>query len=89
MEIEDKLIHTKINVDIKPHITVDTKACWNCAEKSCLYVCPVQNFKMKDNEIVFNWEGCLECGACRIVCRRGVTLWTNPRGGFGIRLRFG
>jgi ferredoxin like protein len=89
MVIEDKLTTTRFNVDTEPHIRVDTGICETCPEQSCLYVCPVQNYVLEDGKLVFSWQGCLECGACRIACTRGAIDWAYPRGGFGVCLRYG
>ncbi|MGM0540615.1 MAG: ferredoxin family protein, partial [Thermodesulfobacteriota bacterium] len=35
------------------------------------------------------YEGCLECGSCRIGCPRMNIQWQFPRGGYGIRHKFG
>lgn len=89
MAIEDKLYQTRFNVDTGAHIRVDAKTCQGCNEKPCLYVCPVQNYKLKGEELDFAWQGCVECGACCVVCLRGAIAWSYPRGGFGVCLRYG
>ena len=89
MAIEDKLATTRFNVNTEPHIKVDTKICETCPEKPCLYVCPVQNYTLEDGKLAFSWQGCLECGACRIACTRSAIDWAYPRGGFGVCLRYG
>ena len=89
MAIEDKLTTIRFNVDAEPHIKVNTEICETCLEKSCLYVCPVQNYVLEDGKLVFSWQGCLECGACRVACTRDAIDWAYPRGGFGICLRYG
>jgi ferredoxin like protein len=89
MAIEDKLCTTRHNVDSEPHIKVDFEKCETCPEKPCLYVCPVQNYILRDNRLVFSWQGCVECGACRIACPRLAITWNYPRGGFGVALRYG
>jgi ferredoxin like protein len=89
MLIEDKLYQTRFNVDKTAHIVVDLEICQDCAEKPCLYVCPAQNYTEKDGGIGFSWQGCLECGACRLACRKGAVRWSFPRGGFGVVLRYG
>lgn len=89
MAIEDKLSTTRYNVSAEPHIKVNTKICKTCLEKSCLYVCPVQNYVLRDGKLVFSWQGCLECGACRIACARDAIDWDYPQGGFGVCLRYG
>ena len=87
--IEDKLSRVRFSVDSEPHIRVDTQICENCSKKPCLYVCPVQNYSLEDGSIVFTWQGCLECGACRVVCSKGAISWAYPRGGYGVYLRYG
>jgi ferredoxin like protein len=89
MAIEDKLATTRFNVDDTPHIKVDTSLCETCTGKPCLYICPVQNYSLKDGMMVFSWQGCLECGACRNVCPADAIAWSYPRGGFGVCLRYG
>lgn len=89
MAIEDKLSATRFNVDAEPHIKVNTKICETCLEKPCLYICPVQNYVLRDSKLAFSWEGCLECGACRIGCIGDAIDWAYPRGGFGVCLRYG
>jgi ferredoxin like protein len=89
MAVEDKLTTTRFNVDVEPHIRIDTGICETCPEKPCLYVCPAQNYVLSDDKLVFSWQGCLECGACRIACPRNAIDWAYPRGGFGVCLRYG
>jgi ferredoxin like protein len=89
MAVEDKLTTTRFNVDIEPHIRVDIEICETCLDKPCLYVCPAQNYVLSDGKLVFSWQGCLECGACRIACLRNAIDWAYPRGGFGVCLRYG
>ena len=92
MVIEDKLSKTRFSVDQESHIKINTELCQTCSTKPCLYVCPVQNYTLtEESEIEFVWQGCLECGACRIACREasGGIEWDWPRGGFGVCFRFG
>jgi ferredoxin like protein len=89
MTIEDKLSSTRFSLDRQPHIKVETQRCQDCDTKPCLYVCPVQNYSLIEAQIVFSWQACVECGACRIVCAYGAIDWNYPRGGFGLQLRFG
>jgi ferredoxin like protein len=89
MNIDDKLALNLFHIDKDPHITVDTEICRRCPHKLCTRICPVENYTLNgDNSIVFAWEGCLECGTCRIVCDQGAITWDYPKGGFGISYRF-
>ena len=89
MAIEDKLATIRFNVDAEPHIRVNTDICETCEEKACLYICPVQNYTLEEDRLVFSWQGCVECGACRIACTDGAIEWDYPRGGYGVCLRYG
>ena len=89
MAIEDKLATTRFNVDTEPHIKVNTGICETCFNKPCLYICPVQNYVIVDDKLVFTWQGCVECGACRIACPQDAIEWAYPRGGFGVCFRYG
>jgi len=92
MSVEESLLLLKFNVDKEAHIKLDEKKCEACKLKPCLYVCPVQNFKLEKGQLVFNWPGCLECGGCRIACEQlgmGAVRWSYPRGGFGVLFRYG
>jgi ferredoxin like protein len=74
-------------------ITVDTEICRTCETKPCLYVCPAKVYKLDEKgELIYNTEGCMELGACTIVCRhigKGAIKWSYPEGGKGITYRFG
>ena len=92
MRIEDKLALNVFELDKEPHITIDEGLCKDCSEKPCLRCCPAKLYKFEEGKMLFNYEGCLECGTCLIVCHnfgnRGVK-WGYPRGGFGVYYRYG
>lgn len=89
---DDKLGLDVFEHDEEPFIKVDTQLCGQCILKPCLYVCPAHVYRLDGNELVYNTEGCLELGACVIVCRslgnRAIT-WSYPRGGYGVEFRYG
>ena len=89
LNIDDKLSKVRFLVDQEPHIKVNTQLCQTCKEMVCLYICPVENYRIADDKIVFSWQGCMECGACRISCPNKAIEWHYPRGGFGVCLRLG
>lgn len=90
MTVEEKLLKTRFVIDPgRPHITVDTSLCSSCRNEPCVYVCPAQCYQKEREQMVFNWENCVECGSCRIVCPVGAIKWDYPRGGFGVCYRFG
>jgi len=72
------------------HIVLDKEICNRCKEKPCLMVCPAGLYKLDVNEdICFDYAGCLECGTCRIMCKnKGIVKWEYPRGTFGVNFRY-
>lgn len=87
--IEDKLAVNTYNVDKDVHIRIKEEVCRGCTGFECLYACPAGCFKAVEDHITFSYEGCLECGSCRIVCAKEAIEWTLPRAGFGICFQYG
>ncbi|MFQ5951294.1 MAG: ferredoxin family protein [Candidatus Geothermarchaeales archaeon] len=92
MTVDERLALVDIQVDEEPFITVDTAICVECEKKPCLYVCPAQVYNLQGDNLVYNTEGCIELGACGIVCQfigEGAITWNYPRGGKGVNFRRG
>jgi len=89
MKIEDKLAFNKYDIDRDCHVRINEETCRSCADRRCLYCCPAGCFNIVDSNLMFSFEGCLECGSCRIVCEKGAVDWTLPRPGFGICYQYG
>ncbi|MBN2282577.1 MAG: 4Fe-4S dicluster domain-containing protein [Deltaproteobacteria bacterium] len=89
MKVEDKLALNKFDVDRDVHITVNDVVCVECELKPCVSVCPAECYVIRENHMTFSYEGCLECGSCRIACPKGAIDWVYPRGGFGICYQYG
>jgi ferredoxin like protein len=89
VSVEDKLAVNKYNIDRDVHIKIDVEICKTCENHYCVHTCPAQCFKLTNGNITFSFEGCLECGSCRIVCPNGAVDWTLPRAGFGICYQYG
>jgi len=86
--IEEKLAVNKFDLDRDVHIRVNVDLCGDCIHP-CVYACPANCYKFSDNHITFSFEGCLECGSCRIVCPKGAVEWTLPQPGFGVCFEYG
>jgi ferredoxin like protein len=86
-----KLARVAFHIDREPHIKVDKEQCARCLSKPCLSACPAGNYTLDDGraELVFNYEGCLECGTCRFICPLDAIDWSYPRGGFGVVYKWG
>ena len=92
LSVDDRLGKDKYKLDQESHIEVDEAKCETCEEKPCLLVCPAEVYELRDDKIVFNFEGCLECGSCSIACStrgNGAIDWHNPKGGHGIDYKYG
>jgi ferredoxin like protein len=92
LTVEDRLGLNTFEVDEEPFIVVDTELCKRCVPKPCLYVCPSQVYVWDGGELQYNPEGCIELGACTIVCDKigeGAIRWNYPRGRYGVEFRFG
>ena len=92
VSVDDRIGLDKFEFDEKPFITVDTDVCRTCDAKPCLYVCPAKVYRLDKGELVYNVEGCIEMGACVVVCEhigRGAIRWNYPRGSYGVEFRFG
>lgn len=88
VNIDDKLFLNTYNADTVSHLNIkDQSVCENCTDKICTNICPARVYEYKDDHIVVGFEGCLECGACRIACPHENIDWNYPRGGFGIQFR--
>lgn len=88
-KIEFKLAADTFELDRDNHIRINTEMSHHCETMACLYVCPAGCFKLRDGHITFSFEGCLECGSCRIACGNQAIIWSLPKHGFGICYAYG
>ena len=90
--LEDRVGTVKFNAAAEAHIRLDLKICKKCEERACLQVCPAGNYTENEanpQEIVLSWEGCFECGTCRLACPHDAIDWNYPTGGKGVCYRYG
>jgi ferredoxin-like protein FixX len=92
MTIDDKLGLDKFVVDEEnAHILIE-KDCKDLAEKTKLTkICPAGLYKLDENQMLsFDYLGCLECGACRIIgLGKAIKEWDHPLGAMGVEYRLG
>ncbi len=92
IDIEDKLGWDKYKVDETAHLKIkDAAVCTSkCVLKQCTYSCPAKCYTEEGDKVILSYEGCLECGTCRVVCYEFDNVeWTYPRGGYGICYSWG
>jgi len=93
MSVEEMLSKNKFVVDEgNPHIVVDAACLAPETLRALTVVCPAGLYNLDDKgALLFDCAGCLECGACRVVCagHAGAMTWNHPRPSFGVNYRFG
>lgn len=89
VNIDDKLYLNRWKPDEKSHLEIiDESVCAEkCPGKDCTVFCPARVYEWRDGRIAVGYEGCLECGACRIACPHQNIRWRYPRGGHGVQFR--
>lgn len=89
--IEDKLFLDRFRVDDESHLRIrDGSVCADrCEQQPCLSICPANVYRLEHDRISVAYEGCLECGSCRIACPHLNIDWRFPTGGYGVSHKFG
>jgi ferredoxin like protein len=88
-KLEERLGLLKYRIDKEPHIKVDKSKCEKCPRKPCVNGCPAGCFAVINGELHFQYEDCIECGTCKIVCPFEAVDWNYPRGTYGVVYRYG
>ncbi len=93
LTLADKLYRTKYEPDAAhSHIDLDVAQVGEAKAKLLLKVCPAEVYKTDPNDpkkIAVSHENCLECGTCRRVVGKKGLAWKSPKGGKGVKFRFG
>ncbi len=91
LTLDKRLAQVSFAKDPEPFIVVNTEVCHQCERKPCLYICPAQVYTWHD-QLAYNIEGCLETGACLVVCHKlgaKAITWKYPAGGKGATFKQG
>lgn len=92
VRIEDKLFLIRYKTDDRSHLRIiDSQVCLGCRDKPCTKFCPADVYRWDADQakIMVAYEGCVECGSCRIGCPYYNIEWVYPRGGFGVNYKYG
>jgi ferredoxin like protein len=91
LSVDDLLYTVRFKADTESHLVIIShEACKKCVKKQCVNACPANVYKWEEEKITVNFEGCLECGTCRVVCCEFNNIsWRYPRGGFGVSYKYG
>lgn len=85
IKLEDLLQRNVYDVDEEPHIVVLNSE--GLPKEALIRLCPAGCYTMVGGKLLFSYEGCLECGLCRVIGGSGVK-WDYPKSGRGIQYRF-
>lgn len=91
LRLEDLLQRDVYDVDEKPHIEIPRgrEAQRGLPARALALLCPAGCYTLTpDGELIFSYEGCVECGLCRVISPRGKIRWEYPRSGRGVTYRF-
>ena len=88
LRIDDLLQRNVYDVDQRPHIILHAEKCEECEYKPCIRACPAECYVEVGGRVIFSYEGCLECGTCRVVCPHDAVEWDYPVSGRGVYYRF-
>ncbi len=90
MSVDDKLGLDKFHVDeTNSHIDADQDYADPDEIRKLLLGCPAHLYEVTpEGKFIFSYEGCLECGTCRVLSGgKVVRSWNHPEGGLGIEYR--
>jgi len=90
-KIDERIFVNRYNIHKESHLHVDQSMCEKCEHKPCTYSCPVDNYvwDKETKRLTVYYEGCVECGACVVVCPYHKITLEYPPLGRGINYRFG
>lgn len=94
--VENKLGLLDFKKSPTTHISIrnsgaDSPCIQSCRDKPCTTVCPAKVYEWEEGhkKILVAYENCIECGACRMLCPYDNIACEWPKGGFGIKYKFG
>ena len=69
----------------------DSPCVTKCKDKTCTMVCPAKVYEWESahNKVIVNYENCIECGACRMLCPFDNITCEWPGGGMGVKYKYG
>ncbi|MFV9510868.1 ferredoxin family protein [Tepidibacillus sp. LV47] len=89
VKVDDLQYLTRFVSDKESHLVIkDHNICkTKCKEKYCTFFCPGEVYKWEGERMFVGFEGCHECGSCRIGCPYDNIEWKYPKGGLGVVFR--
>ncbi|MEK6543409.1 MAG: 4Fe-4S dicluster domain-containing protein [Elusimicrobiota bacterium] len=93
MAIDERLGLLTYKNDHETHIKLrkEEVCSKDCKDKACTFLCPAEVYLWNPaaSQLKVQYENCIECGGCRMICP-----WDNidcdwPRGGYGVAYKYG
>ncbi|WP_148679204.1 ferredoxin family protein [Aeropyrum pernix] len=90
LSIEDILQRNVWDVAEDPHIEIPKGADNQSGipKKALALLCPAACYTEMGDELLFSYEGCVECALCRVITPKEKISWRYLRSGRGIQYRF-
>lgn len=90
-KIDERIYVNRYNIHPVNHLHVDQSKCIECKDKPCTFTCPVDDYVWDPDQkrLTVYYEGCVECGACVVVCPYHNIKLDYPPAGRGVNFRFG
>ena len=91
MKIDKNLYTLKYAPDTDSHLHPKNEDCKMCEGRPCTFICPAEVYEWNEDkqELMVNFENCLECGACRIACDKQTLIWDYPKQSYGVTFKQG
>ncbi|MEN2999160.1 MAG: 4Fe-4S dicluster domain-containing protein [Acidilobaceae archaeon] len=86
MKLEELLKRDVWDVDEERHIEVLKQD--GLPIKALQLLCPMGCYSMAGEKLLMSYEGCVECGTCRVLSRPEQIRWEFPKSGRGIQYRY-
>jgi ferredoxin like protein len=94
LNLNEKLASNVFRVNAKqPHITLKPNlddAAQSAIVNTLIAACPAGLYRLQNDRLICRFEGCLECGTCRVLSSgKVVKSCKYPDGGVGVEYRQG
>lgn len=86
LKLEELLQRNVWDVDEDRHIEILNQE--GLPERALLLLCPMGCYSKVGERLLMSYEGCVECGTCRVLSSPDKLRWTYPRSGRGIQFRY-
>jgi len=94
--VEEKLGLLDFKKYTETHVTLKDSSAnapcvGECKERPCVTICPAKVYEWEEEhkKVIVNYENCIECGACRMLCPFDNIECDWPPAGHGVKYKYG